>query len=359
MQRIYLDNNATTQPAPEVMAAIEEINEQLWANPSSVHRFGQMARQRVELARASLARLINCRDRELVFTSGGTESNNLALRGILERALFATPGIPSPPGLLITTQIEHAAIREPAQQLAKLGIHVVYLPVDSSGRVDPQTLTEALDRHATDPNGVALVSIHWANNETGVIQPIDELVARCRTHNDDPSNRSRVYFHTDATQAVGKITVDLTNTPVDLLTLSAHKFHGPKGIGALYVRSGVRLHTQNLGGPQERERRGGTENTPGIVAMGTAAELARDVLANTTQINQLRMLRDRFEQGVINAVPSAVINAKPANSDPNPEHGRPDQQPRLWKDNQPNQIVLPSKPLCNLPRPNRQFHSAR
>ncbi len=328
-QRIYLDNNATTQPAPEVVAAVGEVNEQHWANPSSVHRFGQMARQRVELARASLARLINCRDRELIFTSGGTESNNLALRGVFDRALFAVPTASSPRGLLITTQVEHAAIREPAQQLAKFGIRVVYLPVDLLGRVDPQDLTDALGRHATDPGCITLASIHWANNETGAIQPIDDLVACCRAHSDGQSSRSRVYFHTDATQAVGKIAIDLAQTPVDLLTFSAHKFHGPKGVGALFVRSGVRLHTQNLGGPQERERRGGTENTPGIVGMGVAAELAEAFLTDTDRIDHLGSLRDRFEQGVVGAVSRAVIIAKPANSDRDLESGEPDQR-RLW-----------------------------
>jgi len=309
MQTVYLDNNATTQPAGEVVAAVQEANEHLWANPSSVHRFGQRVRHRVELARASLASLIHCRDRELIFTSGGTESNNLALRGVLEQAFTLNPENKQPPrGVLMTTQTEHSAIRQPAEHLAELGVHVVYLPVDSYGQVTPNQLKAALAEHAHD-HRIVLVSILWANNETGLIQPIDELVAICRTFRQQHPS-SKVLFHTDATQAVGKIPVDLAKTPVDLLTLSAHKFHGPKGIGALYVRTGVRLRAQHDGGPQERERRGGTENTAGIAGMGVAAQLAQQFLADREQILRLTAMRDRLESGILKHLPNTVVNSQ-------------------------------------------------
>ena len=310
MQQVYLDNNATTQPTPEVVAAVHEAHEQLWANPSSLHRLGQAARQRVELARASVASLLNCRDRELVFTSGGTESNNLALWGVLARALLAKQNSDKKPprGLLITTPTEHAAIRQPAERMAQLGIGVEYLPIDLQGRVTTNALAQALDQHA-HANTLTLVSIHWANNETGVIQPLHDLTQACRDHH-ARHNDAGVLFHTDATQAVGKIPVDVKQAQPDLLTLSAHKFHGPKGVGALYIRSGVRLEPQTLGGPQERERRGGTENTPGIIAMGVAAQQAEQFLSDSDQIAQLTAMRDRFENALTQRVPGIVINAK-------------------------------------------------
>ena len=317
MQRIYLDNNATTQPAPEVVAAVHETLKQHWANPSSVHRFGQSVRQRVDLARAGLASLINCRDRELIFTSGGTEANNLALRGILDRCLPTTKHTDPPRGLLFTTKTEHTAIRQSAEHLQGLGITVVYLPVDRLGRVNANDLAAALNEHAHG-NCLPFVTIQWANNETGVIQPIEELVAVCQAHQGD--DKPKVIFHTDATQAVSKLPVDVKRIPIDLLTLSAHKFHGPKGVGALYARPGIRLHAQIRGGSQERENRGGTENTPGIVGMSVAAELAKQFLADGDQIERLAALRDRFEQAIIQQLSDTVINsvdsAAPPDSSP-------------------------------------------
>lgn len=301
MRWTYLDNNATTQPAEPVTQAMHEVNTELWANPTSVHRFGQMVRQRLELARASVARLIGCRDRELIFTSGGTESNNLALTGILAQ--------PTPPdtrrhGVLITTQIEHAAVREPSQTLAKVN-QVHHLPVDVNGRVDPGQLAVLLDEHAGH-NTVTVVSIQWVNNETGVIQPIQELVARSREHRDRTG--ARVLFHTDAVQAVGKIPVDVKAAGVDLLTFAAHKFHGPKGTGGLYVRSGIRLRPQQLGGPHEREMRAGTENSVGIIGLGVAAELACHWLADEQNVVVPTALRNRFEQSIFQALPDTVVN---------------------------------------------------
>ncbi|MBI1335935.1 MAG: aminotransferase class V-fold PLP-dependent enzyme [Phycisphaera sp.] len=304
---IYLDNNATTRPLLSVVDAMHAVQTDEWGNPSSVHRFGQRARRRVELARASVASLIGARERDMVFTSGGTESDNLALVGLLSRG-----------GVLVTNKLEHAAVRETAQQLERLGITVVNLPVEHDGFSKPQSLADALDTNA-DPAKPTVVSIQWANNETGVIQDIAvmaELVERLRA-----GGRRQLYLHSDATQAVGKLPVDVSRVPVDLLTLSAHKFHGPKGVGALYLRSGVRLQAQNIGGPQERQRRGGTENVPGIVGMGVAAEEAQGFLQDTQKITELRAMRDAFERGVLTVCPGAVVNSQSAD-------GRP--TGRLW-----------------------------
>ncbi len=350
MSWIYLDNNATTQPAPQVVAAVTEVNEQLWANPSSVHRFGQMVRQRVELARGAVAKLIGAKDREILFTSGGTESNNLALRGTLwPRGAAAGAGNPQTPSpaaadggtlsrkergadrVLITTKVEHAAIREPAAALVEAGVQVVYLPINRDGWVDPAALAAALEEHVR-PGAAALVSVQWANNETGVIQPVAELAAVIAAHRDalkareaaapvrsdtgGNNNRTRVLFHVDATQAVGKLPVNVndasafsTGAAIDLMTFSAHKFHGPKGVGALYIRGGVKIHPQNLGGPQERDRRGGTENTSGIVGMGVAAELAEAFLKDAAAVARQRELRDRLERGLCEALSDAVVNS--------------------------------------------------
>jgi len=319
MQWVYLDNNATTKPGAQVVQAVQEVNQELWANPSSMHRLGQQVRQRIELARAKLAELINCHDRELVFTSGGTESNNLALRGVLGRAALGDQA-----GVLITSAIEHSSIRELAHALAQAGVTLVNLPINRDGLIDPEDLGAALDQHAK-PTAATLVSIHWANNETGVIEPMNDLVQvvlQFREAHRGPSHRGRfrgrgqVLVHTDATQAVGKIPVDVQAVPVDLLTLSAHKFHGPKGVGALYIRQGVQVRAQQVGGAHERERRGGTENTLGIIGMGVGAELAKAFLNETDRLAKLAGLRDELEKRVISAVPQAVVNCADA--------------PRLW-----------------------------
>lgn len=307
MQWIYLDNNATTPPAPQVARAVHEMHEQLWANPSSVHRFGQMARGRLELARSEVARLINCRDRQLVFTSGGTESNHLALRGVLGPKP-STDGRAG--GVLITTAVEHSAIKEPADELGKLGVEVVRLPVDQDGRVEGEQLLEALDRHAAT-EFPTLVSVQWANNETGVIQPMAMLLEAVHKFRQSCPQR-RVLFHSDAVQAVGKLAVDVQALRVDLLSISAHKFHGPKGTGALYIRRGVGLWPQLRGGPQERQRRGGTENTAGIVGMGMAAALACDFLADGRCLDALVALRDRFESAIVDVLPDTVIHSNSA-----------------------------------------------
>ena len=305
MEWNYLDNNATTQPAKEVVVAVREMLKHDWGNPSSIHRFGQTARQRVDLARSSIGELINSRDRELIFTSGGTESNNLALYGVLDGCLPKDETSDSQRRILVTTKTEHVAIRQPAEHLERRGGEVVYLPVDRLGRVSVDDLKSTINEHACE-RCLMLVSILWANNETGVIQPIKELAEICRSYRGN--NKLKIVFHTDATQAVGKIPVDVNRVPVDLLTLSAHKFHGPKGIGALYVRPEIRLTAQIRGGFQEREQRGGTENAPGIIGMGVAAELARSFLSDQEKIDHLTDLRNRFEQTILHELRGTVVN---------------------------------------------------
>ena len=285
---IYLDNNATTRPAGEVVAAMTGALESVWANPSSVHRAGQAARQKLELARESVCRLIGCRDRELVFTSGGTEAANLAIRG----SLAIEPKRP----VLVTSRLEHSAVRELAESLGASGTEVIWLANDERGIVDLDELRRVLEERGDE---IGLVSVMWVNNETGVIEPVEAIGRLCREH--------RVRFFTDATQWVGKEPTDLSALPIDLLGFAAHKFHGPKGIGGLYVRRGIRVEPQNIGGPQERQRRGGTENVPGVVGLGVAADLARAWLA-TDERERLAGLRDEFERRILEAIEEVSIN---------------------------------------------------
>lgn len=258
-ETIYLDNNATTRPLPEVVDAMTRSLTEGWANPSSIHRPGAAARRHVELARESVARLVGCQDRELVFCSGGTESVNLAIFGTLEQCL---PADRRP--VLVTSRLEHSAVRESAEAWTRRGGEVLWAEHLPAGPISLDWLGDALRRHG---QAVALVSLMWVNNETGVVQPIDAIGALCRSQN--------VRCHVDATQAVGRVPVDVASMQVDLLSFAAHKFHGPKGVGGLYVRRGIRLVRQAIGGPQERDRRGGTENVPAIVGMGVAADAAR------------------------------------------------------------------------------------
>ena len=303
MDWVYLDNNATTQPLPEVVEALGVASGELWANPSSVHRMGQQVRQRIELARQSVATLIGAKERELIFTSGGTEADNLALFGISPAINKLT---------LITTKVEHAAVREPAQRIEKQGGTVVYAPVDGDGRVLIEPLQALLQEHAV-AGRVTLVSIQWANNETGVIQPIEQIAQAVQQVRIDAEKqgvrRLHAYLHLDATQAVGKLPVDVPQAGCDLLTLAAHKFHGPKGVGAIWVRQGVRLQSTHVGGAQERDRRGGTENVPGIIGMGVAADHAKAFVSDSDTIAHLRGLRDRLEQGLCEALPTTVVNS--------------------------------------------------
>ena len=298
-EAIHLDHNATTRPTPEVVAAMRDALERCWGNPSSVHRSGIEARQQVELARAAVARLLGCRDREIVFTSGGTESANLAIVGTLEHFAGSSRRV------LVTSRLEHSAVRECATHAASRGFEVCWVQHRSDGVIDLDALRELLAARASE---IALVSLMWANNETGVIAPIAEIGAICREHG--------VRSHCDAVQWAGRLPIDFGSLPIDLLTFSGHKFHGPKGVGGLVVRGGVRIATQIIGGPQERERRGGTENVPGIVGLGVAAERAIEAIADGSW-TRLASLRDRFERGVLERCAGAVVNGDSAPRTPN------------------------------------------
>jgi cysteine desulfurase len=295
---IHLDHNATTPPAPAVVGAMGETLAEAWGNPSSIHRGGIAARARVEIAREQVARLLGCRPREVVFTSGGTESANLAIRGSL--AVGESQGR----SVLLSSRLEHSAVRECMERLVESGIEVLWVPHHRDGLVDLAALDEVLRDRGRE---IALASLMAANNETGVLTPIAEVGERCR--------RAGVRLHVDATQWVGRLPLDLSALPVDLLTCSAHKFHGPKGVGALVVRGAARIAPQIVGGPQERERRGGTENVPGIVGMGVAAELAQAWLDGEAAL-RVAALRDRFERAVLAGCEGAVVHGAAA--------------PRLW-----------------------------
>lgn len=303
--RIYLDANATTPVLPEVFEAMSPYFAESFGNPSSAHRSGQHTRAAVEKARAQLASLLGCTAREIVFTSGGTESNNLAIAGVLLPYLQR-----GDPVHLITTQIEHHAVLFAAEALQRQhgarGLEVSYLAVEANGLVEPRALEAALRPHTR------LVSIMLANNETGTVQPFGKLARIVKQHN------AGTLVHTDAVQAAGKLAVDLSDEfrNVDLLSLSGHKMYAPQGTGALFVRKGVQLEPLFFGGPHERSRRAGTENVPGIVALGCAAELARQWLLGENDA-ELSGLRDRLEQGLITAVPGTCVNAGSAPRVPN------------------------------------------
>src|SRR5215470_13443883 len=286
MQRIYMDANATTPLLPEVFEAMRPFYLEHYGNASSIHQQGQHARAAVDHARESIARMLHCRPAEVVFTSGGTESDNLALFGVL-----------APGDHLITTTIEHHAVLHAAQSLASRGVEVTFLPVTSQGIVEPTALLAALQ-----PN-TRLVSIMYANNETGVIQPIDALAGI--------AHAGGALFHTDAVQAAGKLPLDVSAhgflKNIDLLTISGHKIHAPKGIGALYVRRNVRLSPMFHGGSHERQRRAGTENVGGIVGLGKAAELAQAWFKSDGPA-KLAVLRDRLEQGILSAIDETGVN---------------------------------------------------
>lgn len=290
---LYLDNNATTRPSPQVVQAITATLTDHWHNPSSVHRPGQAARQKIELARQSLASLIGARPRSITLTSGGTESINLAIRGCLDATGKAA---------VVSSPVEHAAVRDLLDWLKKRhAVDVRLADVDHRGVVSLDSLARLLD------DRVALVSLQWANNETGVIQPVHEVARLCRERH--------VPFHCDATQWVGKMETVVGDAPgaldADLLTFSPHKFHGPKGVGVLYARAGARVAPQILGS-QEKGRRGGTENVAGIIGAGVAADLAREWLADTSPRRRLAAMRDRFEADVLERIPTAQVNGADA-----------------------------------------------
>src|SRR5215813_4457398 len=266
MNRVYLDSNATTPLLSEVFEAMRPYFLEEFGNASSIHHHGQHARAAVERSRESVAKLLGCRAAEVVFTSGGTEADNLAIFGLAR-----------PRDHVITSQIEHHAVLNACKRLEQRGFEVTYLPVDGQGLIDLDELKRALR-----PN-TKLISIMMANNETGVLQPVEEI-GRIAAEAD-------VYFHTDAVQAAGKVPIDISRIGCDLMSISGHKIHAPQGIGALYVRKGTELRPMMYGGRHERSRRAGTENVPGIVGLGRAAELARQKLKRG---DELAPMRDRL-----------------------------------------------------------------
>jgi len=282
MFRVYMDANATTPLLPEVLDAMRPFFMERFGNASSIHRPGQQARAAVDHARENLAALIGSRASEIVFTSGGTESDNLALFGTLR-----------PGDHLVTSAIEHSAVIHSAEELEKRGIEVTFVPCDSTGSILPKQV-----RAAMRPN-TRLVSIMLANNETGVLQPVAEFAAIAHEHG--------ALFHTDAVQAVGKIPVNVTALGCDLLSISAHKIHGPQGMGALFVRRSVRVAPLLYGGTHERQRRAGTENVPGIVGLGKAAEIARLWLAGGGPA-ELAVRRNRLESGLLKRIAGTGVN---------------------------------------------------
>ena len=294
MDTIYMDNNATTQVDPVVFEAIKPYFTQLYGNPSSMHRFGGQVGVEIKRAREQVAGLLNCDPSEIIFTSCGSESDNTAIRS----ALNAQPEKRH----IITTNVEHPAILSLCKFLEKKdGYEVTYLAVDERGRLDPDDLREAI-REDT-----AIVSVMWANNETGNIHPIEELAAIAR--------EKGVIFHTDAVQAVGKVPIDLAEVPVDMLSLSGHKLHAPKGVGALFVRKKLPFRPLLIGGHQEGSRRAGTENTTGIIALGKACQLASEHMDEEN--SSVRALRDKLEAGLTARIPDAKVNGDPKHRLPN------------------------------------------
>ena len=287
--RIYLDYNATTPVDPAVLDAMLPYFAESFGNASSIHSPGQRARGAVDASRASVAALMGAKPSEIVFTSGGTESDNLALFGVVAASQ-------EPRKHIVTTAIEHHAVLNAAQALEKLGIAVSYVPVGREGVVDPEDI-----RRALKPETI-LISVMHANNELGTIQPIEEIGRIAAA--------AKVIFHCDAVQTAGKIPLDVNRLGVDLLTISAHKFYGPKGAGAIYVRSGTPLEPQFHGGHHERDRRPGTENVPGIVGLGKAAELARKNMM--TDCARITTLRNRLEDALLATCAEARVNGNRA-----------------------------------------------
>ena len=291
MHRVYLDNNATSPLLPEVFEAMRPYFFDKFGNASSIHQQGQQARAAVEHAREHVADLVNCRPAEIVFTSGGTEGDNLALFGML-----------APGDHVVTSSVEHHAVLNACKRLEDTGSEVTYLPVDARGLVDPDDL-----RRAIRPN-TKLISIIFANNETGVLQDVNAIGAIAA--------EADVYFHTDAVQAAGKVPIDVKEIRCDLLTMTAHKMHGPQGAGALFVRKGTVLQPLFYGGRHERSRRAGTENLPGVVGLGKAAEMARLAFSDGS-VSRIATLRDRLETAILGALDQVLLNGDSAHRAPN------------------------------------------
>jgi len=291
MRRVYFDNNATTPVLPEILAAMQPYFSEHFGNASSIHHHGQETRAAVERARESVAALLGCRNSEVVFTSGGTEGDNLAIFGLAREGDH-----------VITSTIEHHAVLNSCKHLESAGVEATYVPVDGRGLVDPQDVRRAL-RSTTK-----LISIMMANNETGVLQPVEEI--------GEIAAEANVYFHTDAVQAAGKVPIDVQTIGCDLLSISGHKMHAPQGVGALYVRKGTILQPMLHGGSHERSRRAGTENVPGIIALGKAAEIAKQAL-DRGDLARMAEMRDHIEQTILGEVGAAGVNGAGAPRVPN------------------------------------------
>ena len=294
MNVIYVDNNATTMVAPEVLDAMMPYFSTNYGNPSSMHSFGGNVAGAIKTARENVSNLIGAAPEEVVFTSCGTESDGTAIRAAIE-------SYPDKKHL-VTSRVEHPAIKNLYEALAKKGYRTTFVPVDSKGRLDIDYLYNSLS------DDTAIVSLMWGNNETGVIFPIEEISLEVKSRG--------ILFHTDAVQAVGKIPMNVAETGVDMLSLSGHKFHSPKGIGALYIRKGTKFSPFMVGGHQEFGRRGGTENTASIIGLGKAAELAAAHLAENGY-ERISQMRDKLEQTLLDKVPNALINGDPTNRLPN------------------------------------------
>jgi cysteine desulfurase len=291
MRRVYLDNNATTPVLPEVFEAMRPYFAEHFGNASSIHHHGQETRAAVERARESVAALLGCRASEIVFTSGGTEGDNLAVSGLIRAGDH-----------VVSSTIEHHAVLNSCKHLEALGCEVTYVPVNGRGLVDPDDVRRAL-RPQTK-----LITIMMANNETGVLQPVEEI--------GKIAAEADIYFHTDAVQAAGKVPIDVKRLGCDLLSISGHKLHGPQGVGALYVRKGTILQPMFYGGSHERSRRAGTENVPGIIGLGKAAELAAEGLERG-DLERMSAMRDQIEQKILSDVEATGVNGEGAPRVPN------------------------------------------
>ena len=291
MHRVYLDNNATTPVLPEVFEAMKPFYLERFGNASSIHQYGQHARAAVEKARASVAGLFNCRPAEVIFTGGGTEGDNTAIFGLVRSGDH-----------IVTSAIEHHAVLNTCKRLEQMGCEVTYVPVNGRGQIEPDDVRKALR-----PN-TRLISIMMANNETGVLQPVEEIGKIAR--------EADVFFHTDAVQAAAKVPIDVEKIGCDVLSISGHKLHAPQGTGAVYIRKGTLIQPLLYGGSHERQRRAGTENLPGIVGLGKAAELAAEWL-KSGRATEMAAMRDRLQQRVLTEVEAAGVNGEGAARVPN------------------------------------------
>ena len=291
MRRVYLDNNATTPVLPEVFEAMRPYFAEHFGNASSIHHHGQETRAAVERARESVAALLGCRASEIVFTSGGTEGDNLAISGLAQAGDH-----------VISSTIEHHAVLNSCKHLEAMGCEVSYVPVGGRGLVDPDDVRRALH------SNTKLITIMMANNETGVLQPVEEI--------GKIAAEADVYFHTDAVQAAGKIPIDVKRIGCDLLSISGHKLHAPQGVGAIYVRKGTILQPMFYGGSHERSRRAGTENVPGIIGLGKATEIAREAIERG-DLAKMSALRDHIEQKILSEIEAAGVNGEGAPRVPN------------------------------------------